>query len=103
MSNDGSEGMTLGRLRDAGVGGRVHGTANATVRGVQHDSRHVSPGDLFVAVTGETHDGARFADAAVAAGAHAIMTERVLECDVPQLVVSDARAALGKAAEVVYG
>ena len=38
------------------------------VNGVAFDSREVGPGDLFVALKGETTDGHRFVDQAFAAG-----------------------------------
>ena len=45
------------------------------VRAVQHDSRLVEPGDLFVCIPGLRFDGHDFAAAAVAAGAAAIVAE----------------------------
>ena len=102
MSPEASQGMTLQQLQSRGVGVRIHGLATQTVRGVQHDSRQVSGGDLFVAVPGETHDGLSFIGDAVARGAAAVMTERQVEVAVPQLIVTDARAGLGRAAELVY-
>jgi len=73
------------------------------VSGVQHDSRQVAAGDLFVAVPGETHDGITFVDDAIERGAVAVMAEQLLDCQVPQLTVPDARVGLGCAAELVYG
>ena len=43
---------------------------------------------------GEKVDGHDFAAAAVEAGAAALVVERELELDVPQVVVADARAAM---------
>jgi UDP-N-acetylmuramoyl-L-alanyl-D-glutamate--2,6-diaminopimelate ligase len=43
------------------------------VTGVTHDSRRVSPGDLFVACVGGAVDGRRFAPQAVTAGAVAVL------------------------------
>ncbi len=103
MPRDASEGMTLAQLHEAGVGGRISGSAMQLVTGVQHDSRRVVPGDLFVAVPGATHDGSGFVDDALGRGAVAVMAERRVQRDVPQLTVPDARAALGRAAELVYG
>ncbi len=94
--------VTLGDLAREGLG-RVHGDAGTVLRGVHHDSRSVGEGDLFVAVPGATVDGAAFAPAAVDRGAAAVAAERVLDVGVPQLVVEDARAALGKLAAAVYG
>jgi len=83
--------------------GVVHGDGSIEVTGVHHDSRAVGAGDLFVAVPGVTVDGSRFAPRAVDSGAAAVAAERQLDLDVPQLVVPDARSALGKLAAVVYG
>ena len=96
-------GMTLAQLQSQGVGGRITGLATQVVSGVQHDSRQVAAGDLFVAVPGGTHDGTSFVDDAVERGAVAVMAEQELDCRVPQLTVPDSRVGLGRAAELVYG
>ncbi len=103
MPLEASEGMTLAQLQSSGVGGRITGLATQRVSGVQHDSREVTGGDLFVAVPGETHDGVSFVGDALARGAVAVMAEQELAYDVPQLTVPDARLGLGRAAELVYG
>jgi UDP-N-acetylmuramoyl-L-alanyl-D-glutamate--2,6-diaminopimelate ligase len=102
MPPDASQGMTLEQLQSH-VGGRVTGLATQVVLGVQHDSRHVAGGDLFVAVPGALHDGAHFVGDAIERGAAAVMAEQLLRYDVPQLTVPGARASLGRAAELVYG
>ena len=63
------------------------------VTGVVTDSRAVSPGDLYVARRGSRADGADYAEAAVAAGAVAVVAERDLP-DLATLVVDDADRAL---------
>ncbi|MFZ1865703.1 MAG: UDP-N-acetylmuramoyl-L-alanyl-D-glutamate--2,6-diaminopimelate ligase [Polyangiales bacterium] len=95
--------MTLEQLRSGGVGGRISVSADQCVTGVQHDSRRVRPGDLFVAMRGETHDGVRFIDDALSRGAVAVAAEQLLPHGVPQITVENARLALGRAAELVYG
>lgn len=95
--------MTLAQLQRGGVDGQLSGSPAALVTGVQHDSRRVEPGDLFVAVRGETYDGALFVDDALARGAVAVVAERLLPHRVSQITVEDARLALGRAAELVYG
>jgi murE/murF fusion protein len=59
------------------------------------DSRIASPGDLYVAIRGETHDGHAFCRAAVLAGASAVMVERAVEVAAPAITVADTRLALG--------
>src|SRR5580704_16444286 len=60
----------LGRLP---VRSSLAGDPSVRVRGVQHDSRSVAAGDLFVARKGRNVDAARFVDDAVARGAAAVM------------------------------
>ena len=49
--------------------------APVQVSGVEYDSRRVSAGAVFVAMRGETTDGNRYIDAAIAQGAAAIVTD----------------------------
>ena len=76
--------------------------AELQIRGITSDSRRVRPADIFVAVTGTKDDGLRFVDQATAAGAVAIMAERMPEQPLPDGVafikVSNARRALALAA-----
>ncbi len=103
MRTEGSTAVTLGALQRAVPGSRLIGSAERCVHGVQHDSRRVVGGDLFVAVPGAAHDGFDFVDGALQRGAVALMAEREGPFQVPQLIVADARRALGRAAERVYG
>lgn len=77
------------------------------VTDLTHDSRTVTPGVAFACVVGSHADGHDYAAEAVAAGAVALVVERVLPADVvgdvPQLVVPDVRAALGRLAADVHG
>ena len=71
-------GLALGRLCElAGVDRASQSPEGlaTTVAGVTHDSRRVSAGDLFVAISGEQHDGAVFAPDAIASGAGAVVSE----------------------------
>ena len=54
-------------------------TGNPTVSGLEYDSRRVKPGDVFVAMRGETSDGNKFIDKAIAAGAAAIVSDSATE------------------------
>jgi UDP-N-acetylmuramoyl-tripeptide--D-alanyl-D-alanine ligase len=94
--------LTLAEIADA-LGGRiVRGAANAVVSGsVETDSRLVGPGSVFVALPGETTDGALFASAAAEAGAALVVAERELEGEVPLLVVDDGVVALAALARLV--
>ncbi len=54
-------------------------TGNPAVTGVDYDSRRLRPGMVFVAMKGESSDGNRFIDQAIAAGAVAIVTDSATE------------------------
>lgn len=84
---------TAGRLA-----GGAHGT-DLVGDGVVTDSRQVRPGSLFAALPGERVDGHDFAEAAVAAGARAVLATR--EMAVPCVVVDDTAGALGRLARSV--
>lgn len=68
---------------------------NISVNAVSTDTRSLPSEALFVALRGERFDAHDFADQAVANGAVALVVERLLPLDVPQLVVDDTRIALG--------
>ena len=68
---------------------------DAQILDVTHDSKQVVPGSLFCCVRGTTFDGHDFAGDAVAAGATAVVVDHALAMEIPQLVVSDVRAAVG--------
>jgi UDP-N-acetylmuramoyl-tripeptide--D-alanyl-D-alanine ligase len=80
--------------------GRLHGDPAAVVTGeVVIDSRRVGPGGLFAAVVGERADGHDFAQAAVAAGAVAVLATRPVP--VPSILVADVPATLATLARHV--
>ena len=56
----------------------------------------VQKGDLYVAVVGSQKDGHDHAAAAIAKGATAVVTERLLAIDAPQIIVPDTRQAYGE-------
>ena len=58
-----------------GIGPARVGGGNPVVRGIGYDSRRVTPGDLFVALRGESHDGHAFLDEALRLGAAALAVE----------------------------
>lgn len=80
------------------VGAELGG--DAIVTSVEFDSRKVAPGTLFLALVGDQVDGHRFAAAAAAAGAVAVLGTRDIEADIPLLKVTDPLAALAGLATV---
>jgi UDP-N-acetylmuramoyl-L-alanyl-D-glutamate--2,6-diaminopimelate ligase len=94
--------MDLERLSAALAPIDVVGGAPTEVRELAYDTRAVGPGTLFFCVPGERADGHDFAADAVERGAVALVVERPLELAVPQVVVADARRAMGPAAVAFY-
>ncbi|MEO8330667.1 MAG: Mur ligase family protein, partial [Candidatus Nanopelagicales bacterium] len=120
-----SDGVSLQRVA-ATVGARIqspiHGVVDSqgvdespdsvSVYGISVDSRHVQPGDLFAALPGEHVHGGQFAEAAVSAGAVALLTDSAgariaasltTSVLVPVLVTDAPRDKVGAAASHIYG
>ncbi|NIF58650.1 UDP-N-acetylmuramoyl-tripeptide--D-alanyl-D-alanine ligase [Enterobacter sp. Ap-916] len=77
------------------LNGQLHG-ADADIIDVTTDTRKLTAGCLFVALKGERFDAHDFAADAVKGGAGALLVNRKLDIDVPQLVVADTRLAFGE-------
>jgi UDP-N-acetylmuramoyl-L-alanyl-D-glutamate--2,6-diaminopimelate ligase len=73
----------------------VRGETGIDVGSIVHDSREVAPGALFCCIPGAHTDGHDHAPAAVAAGAVALLVERILGEDAPQARVDSVRRVLG--------
>ena len=78
------------------------------IKGMQLDSRKVRPGDLFLALPGEQHDGRQFIEQAVANGAAAVVAEAAVAgfleaIPVPLIEVPELRFEAGVLAARFYG
>jgi len=89
--------FSLGGLEDA-LSARLIGE-DRTFTGIGIDTRAFEAGALYAAVRGERLDGHDFIPRAEAAGAVALLVERPVESDLPQLVVEDTVVALGRIAQ----
>ena len=89
---------------DAGVASRVIGaTAGVDVVDIAYRAERCGPGSLFCALRGANADGHDHAATAVANGAVALLVERKLKLDVPQVVCDDSRAGMALLADALYG
>jgi UDP-N-acetylmuramoyl-L-alanyl-D-glutamate--2,6-diaminopimelate ligase len=85
-------------------GARIVGDGSAEITELVYDSRRAGPGSLFFCVVGEKVDGHEFGARVVEEGAAALVVERELtELAVPQVVVSDSRAAMAPLAARFWG
>ncbi|MCT2585224.1 UDP-N-acetylmuramoyl-L-alanyl-D-glutamate--2,6-diaminopimelate ligase [Actinophytocola gossypii] len=100
---------TLVARADARLIAPDHGRP-AAATGITLRAQHVLPGDLFAALPGARVHGADFADAAIAAGAVAVLTDEagaakpvVRDSGLPVVVHDDPRGVLGSVAAWIYG
>ena len=69
--------------------------ADCMVHAIGTDTRHLQAESVYVALRGENFDGHDFASQAQAHGACALLVERALDSDLPQLVCDNSLRALG--------
>ncbi len=73
-------------------------------KGCACDSRRVAPGDLFVAIEGESTDGHAYIADAITRGCVAVVSERALTgLPVPTVRVPNAREAFGRLCQALAG
>ncbi len=65
----------------AACNGKIIRGSNTTITGFSIDSRTIRPGEMYIALIGENHDGHKFIGAAVKAGAAAIIVSTLPETD----------------------
>lgn len=73
------------------------------VKELKYNSRKVEKGDVFCCIVGTFADGHQYAASAVEAGAAALVVERKLDIDIPQLLVPNTRIAMAEMAAAYYG
>jgi UDP-N-acetylmuramoyl-tripeptide--D-alanyl-D-alanine ligase len=67
------------------AGGRLRqGRADQVIAGFTTDSRHIVPGQLFIALRGERFDGATFAAASLKSGACGVLVPAATSVDAPE-------------------
>ncbi|HWQ58561.1 MAG TPA: UDP-N-acetylmuramoyl-L-alanyl-D-glutamate--2,6-diaminopimelate ligase [Clostridia bacterium] len=93
--------MQLRQLAKATAYARL--TGDAEIQKIEYNSKRVERGDLFCCVVGTFFDGHDYAVQAAEAGAAALVVERQLEIDLPQLVVPNTRVAMAELAAMYYG
>ena len=81
----------------------IHGDSGVEITALCTDSRKAAPGALFFCTPGLRMDAHDFAPQAVELGAVALVVERLLPLEVPQVLVEDVRTALSYMAAEYYG
>jgi UDP-N-acetylmuramoyl-L-alanyl-D-glutamate--2,6-diaminopimelate ligase len=85
-----------------GIRAQLVNIQDVEVKAMEFDSRKVKPGTLFIALTGTHADGHDFVANAKASGACAVLTQRRVNIDLPQVIVRDSRAAMGVLAKKYF-
>lgn len=96
------QGKTIGEVAEK-IGAQLSGTSDKNVTDVTHDSRQATNGFLFTAIRGLTMDGHRFVEDVMRRGAVGVISESAPPENFSGawLKVSDARAALAHAADII--
>ena len=95
--------MDLDALIRALAPSEVAGGRPVTIGDLAYDTRSVASGALFFCVRGTRVDGHDLAWEAIERGAAAVVVERMLDVDVPQLLVPSTRESMAVAADIFFG
>ena len=96
--------MRMDELASLLLTSQWHGSGEGVIiSGIRIDSRKVERGDLFICLPGHTVDGHDYAAQAAGRGAVALIVERPLPVELPQLVVKDSRLAMSVLGSHYYG
>ncbi len=91
--------ITLKELLETVDTTAITGDLSTPISKVEVDSRLIKNGDLFVAITGEKDDGAKYIPDAVVKGATAVVAAKDFPTDVPcKVIVKDMRSAVARIA-----
>jgi UDP-N-acetylmuramoyl-L-alanyl-D-glutamate--2,6-diaminopimelate ligase len=83
--------------------GRQDPCAAFEIKRITHHTSKVTEGSLFCCLPGARHDGHDFAEEALKKGAVALLCERPLDIELPQILVNDARQAMAPLAAFICG
>ena len=92
--------VTLSQIADITGGERIGN--DLSIESVSTDTRSIEQGALFVALVGERFDAHNFCQQAVESGAGALLVQKRVNVNVPQVVVGDSKVALGQVAAWVH-
>ena len=81
----------------------ISGNEDTEISGVATDSKKVQKGDLFICYCGKSHDSHDDIAEITKKGAAAVICEKKLDTDLPQILAQDGRAQIARAARAFYG
>ena len=86
-----------------GIEAQIFADPNMEIDAVTYDSRKVTPGSMFVAITGFATDGNLYIPMAMQKGAAVVVTAKKPELDIPYVLVESDRLALAMIGANFYG
>ena len=95
--------VPLSAVASSAPGSAIGGNADTPIAEVAFDTRDVPRDALFFCVPGAHADGHDLAAEALRAGAAALVVERWLDLDAPQVLVPSVRRAMGPMSSAVFG
>ena len=95
--------MRLSQLCDLCKSYVIERKGDCEVKELCMDNRQIREGELFFCISGARFDAHKFAPGAVEKGACALVVERFLELDVPQVLVKNTRKAMTDMAAAFFG
>ena len=72
------------------------------ITGISYNSKTTKAGDIFVCLVGEHSDGHEYAESAIKNGAIALLVEKKLDYDIPQIIVKSTRTQIADIADKFY-
>src|SRR5437667_12115196 len=90
-------------LRDVLPHARLLASDDIRATSCSADWQACQPGDVFFAVTTAGDDGHEHVSEAIARGATAVVSERLVPAAVPQALVRDSRAAFARTCQALAG
>ena len=82
---------------------KAFGNTDVHITGLCLNDCQVKRGDLFFCIKGTKEDGHEYVYEAVSRGAAAVVCERRLDVDVPQIVVGSVRQVMSQISSAFYG
>lgn len=82
---------------------QTYGSVDIDINGLCSDSAKVKKGDLFFCFAGGKTDSHEFAEESAKRGAAALICERKMDINVPQIIVDSGRDAMAPVARAYYG
>lgn len=94
--------LNLAKMIKPLISYKTIGETDIDINDIKVDSRKVEIGDLFICLTGFTTDGHDYAKQAIENGAVALICEKELAINIPQVIVKNSRDAMTYLADIFY-